>query len=365
MKYSAPPVIPIARPRLPSADEVLPFLREIDATRHYTNGGPLNARLEQALGQRFGAERSVLCHSSCTIGLVAALLALRPEPGALCMMPSWSFPATGHAARLAGLTPWFVDVEAVSGALTPALARAALAQAPARVAAVTPVMPFGAPIDTPAWEGFRDETGLPVIVDGAAAFDSLSASTIPIVVSLHATKLFGVGEGGFTLCRDATFLRTMRKVLNFGFHGTRNAELPAVNGKLSEYAAALGLAALPGYGEKRKAHRKVAQFYLNALPDHITMPAGFGTDWVSASLSVSLPAECLAPAKRALARRGIAWRHWWEAGMHRMPAFATCPRLPLPVTEALARSTLGVPFYQDLSAAQVQGICAALAEAGS
>ncbi|MBR9653350.1 DegT/DnrJ/EryC1/StrS family aminotransferase [Thalassovita aquimarina] len=355
-----PTIIPVARPELPRAEAILPYLREIDASHVYTNGGALMLRFEQTLARHYGADL-LLCHASGTAGLVAALLALRPMRGALCMMPAWSFAASAHAARMAGLTPWFVDVDR-NGALTPDLALAALAMAPSPVAAVMAVMPFGAPVDAMGWEEFRERAGLPVVIDGAAAFDTLRPSSIPTVVSLHATKVFGVGEGGFTTCTDLAYMNVLRSVLNFGFDGGHSAGLPALNGKMSEYASAVGLAALPDWPEKRRAHMQVARFYRERLPQGIEVPTGFGDGWVSSALSVRLQEDSLVMAERALARRGIGTKRWWQTGLHRMPAFADCPRLHAPATDGFAATTLGLPFYPGLTRSQVHDICAILEE---
>ena len=86
--------------------------------------------------------------------------------------PAWTFSASAHAAREAGLTPFFVDVARESWALTPEIAEAALRQAPAKVGAVMPVAPFGAPLDYQGWEAFADETGTSVVIDAAAGFDT-------------------------------------------------------------------------------------------------------------------------------------------------------------------------------------------------
>ena len=71
------------------------------------------------------------------------------------------------------------------------------------------------------------------------------------MLSLHATKVFGVGEGGLVLCRNAELIQRCGQVMNFGFLGSREAQVAGFNGKLSEYHAAIGLAALdpwPGCG---------------------------------------------------------------------------------------------------------------------
>ena len=46
-------MIPVLRPRLPSAEQLLPYLRRIDATRIYTSWGPLALELEERLCRRF------------------------------------------------------------------------------------------------------------------------------------------------------------------------------------------------------------------------------------------------------------------------------------------------------------------------
>ena len=64
-----------------------------------------------------------------------------------------------------------------------------------------PVVPFGQPIDVAAWDRFAAATGLPVVIDAAAGFDTLVPGRIPTVVSLHATKVLGAGEGAFVTLR--------------------------------------------------------------------------------------------------------------------------------------------------------------------
>ena len=48
--------IPLMRPRLPDAERLLPYLREIDANRWYTNFGPLEQRLTARLAAHFGVD---------------------------------------------------------------------------------------------------------------------------------------------------------------------------------------------------------------------------------------------------------------------------------------------------------------------
>ena len=159
-------------------------------------------------------------------------------------MPAWTFAATPHAARAAGLTPLFHDVDrrdlgARSGEVTETLRRIS-----GKVERSWSWSPFGAPLDVPAWEAFEDRTGIPVVIDGAASFDTVQPTHIPFVVSLHATKILGAGEGGFIATTDSNLRDLLVGCCNFGFTETRIATIAALNAKMSEYHAAVALASL-------------------------------------------------------------------------------------------------------------------------
>ena len=99
--------LPVAKPRLPLADEIAPYLRRIDQSRWYSNSGPLVQEFEARLARHAGGG-SVATVANATIGLTLALLTSDLAPGSFCMVPSWTFAATGHAIQLAGLIPWII-----------------------------------------------------------------------------------------------------------------------------------------------------------------------------------------------------------------------------------------------------------------
>jgi len=71
------------------------------------------------------------------------------------------------------------------------------------------------------------------------------------MISLHATKAFGVGEGGLVLSTSEQVIHRLRQVCNFGIWGSEEGQILGYNGKLSEYHAAVGLAALDGWAMRR------------------------------------------------------------------------------------------------------------------
>lgn len=342
--------IPIARPRLPTRAAIAPYLDRIDEARWYTNLGPLVRELEVRLAARLAGGAGVVTVSNGTVALTLALKAAGAAPGSLCLMPAWTFVATPHAALDAGLIPYFVDVDPDTWMLDPARVGAAIAAAPGKVGAIMPVAAFGRMPDLGRWRDVAEATGLPVIVDGAAGFDGLTSAPVPVTVSLHATKTVATGEGGFVASEDAAFLQRVRSLSAFGFAGDRTARTPAVNGKLSEYAAAVGLASLDAWPADRLRFALTAQRLRAglALTPQIRFQTGWGTGWVSSVCVIEAPPWSGPAMAERLGALGVDTRDWWGAGCHLHPAFADCPRGPLPVTDRLAASTLGLPYFIDL-----------------
>jgi dTDP-4-amino-4,6-dideoxygalactose transaminase len=357
--------IPVCRPWAPPAEMVLPYLRRIDGARWYTNFGPLNQELEQRIAARFDGETHVVTLANGTLALALALRARAPQ-GGLCLMPAWTFVATAHAAMNAGLAPYLVDVDPCTGALTPDGARSALRTAPNKVAAIVPVLPFGAASSLPAWRALEEELGIPVIVDAAAAFDAARDSATPLIVSLHATKALGAGEGGFFATQDKDLADSVRALSVFGFKGVRISAQPAFNAKLSEYHAAVALAALDAWPQTRQRFASVAARTRAAFKDAnaVSFQEGWGADWISTTAVARFTDGAADFVQRQLARAGIETRRWWDHGLHKQPAFRTCLKAStLSATNMLAGATLGLPFSIDLANGAVDRVAFEVREA--
>ncbi len=364
--------ISVMRPKLPTAAQIAPYLEEIDGNRWYSNFGPLADRFEKRLSARFGGRMdSVLAVTNGTIGLTLALQAVAPLPGDLCMLPGFTFTASASAVIAAGLVPWFVDVDPATWALEPEQAKYLLKHAPGRVAAVMPVSVFGRPVNTGAWDRFTADTGIPAVIDGAASFDAAELGQSPVMISLHATKVFGVGEGGLILSRDPGVISSIRSLSSFGFSlkpgetaESRSAQLPGTNGKMSEYAAAVGLAGLDNWSATRARFLKLRDEYLwimADLPGFKPQPGG-REPWASATINFETQLVSSKSLIASLAQSGIQARRWWGDGCYNEPAFAACPRNALPVSEQVIDRVIGLPFYIDMTSEEMLRVKKAIAE---
>jgi dTDP-4-amino-4,6-dideoxygalactose transaminase len=355
----------VARPRLPLAEAIFPYLQRLDATRWYSNFGPLLTELEERISARFSPGTEVVTVTNATQALTLALMAMNLPAGAYVAMPAWTFVATAHAVMMAGLRPLFLDVDPQTWMLRPEAVTALPPDRRRYVAAVIPVCAFGHLGDLAAWKAFRDETGIPVLVDAAAAFDALDDADLPAVVSLHATKVLGVGEGGFLATRDPALALKVRQLTTFGFQSSRESHAPATNAKLSEYAAAVGLAALDAWPADRLRFLRAAQHLrigLIGLPD-VQFQDGWGSDWITSVCCVALPDGSASAVAQSLSDQGVDTRCWWGLGCHTSRAFAMCVREDLTHTNRLGASVIGLPFSVDLDEAEIRRIGDALGRA--
>jgi dTDP-4-amino-4,6-dideoxygalactose transaminase len=346
--------IPVAKPLMPDASRLLPYLQQIDQSRIYSNFGPLARRLEARLAAHYRMSTgSVLTVANATLGLALALQALEARKGTFCLLPAWTFAASAHAVVAAGLKPYFVDVDPESWALSPHGVLCAIDGIPPRqVGAVMPVAPFGRPIDVAAWDRFAERTRIPVVIDAAAGFDGLRPGIVPAVVSLHATKVLGAGEGGFVVTRDAHVITEIQRRSNFGFSGTREARVPSTNAKMSEYSAAVALASLDAWEDTRARFQAVAMAYQDAMSviPGVELQGGYGTDWVSATCIARFvsPDPLVETVANKLALLGIDTRRWWPRVLPEENAFARFSHDAMRASVGLANATLGLPCYIDL-----------------
>lgn len=363
----------VCRPQLPEADAIAGYLRTIDARRLYTNRGPLVNLLEERLSREMDAPRhGVHTASSGTSALEVAILAhagLARAERPLALIPSFTFAATGLAVERCGYRAHFVDIDPATWAADPA----ALARHPrlAEAGLIVGVAPYGILPDMAGFEALQRDTGVPVVIDAAAAFEQVVtrpaplSKTVPLTLSFHATKTFSTGEGGAVIWGDRDGQGKVTQVSNFGFFLSRECKVAGTNAKMSEYHAAIGLAMLDAFDARKRDYAAVARAYEAAargrdLGGRLHLPARVSSAY--ALFEADSTAGFLA-AEAHLLEHHVETRRWYEAGQHVQPHFRACPADPLPVTDSLSARLLGLPMAHDLSAGDVAHIVACLAEA--
>ncbi|MGH6836073.1 MAG: DegT/DnrJ/EryC1/StrS family aminotransferase [Methylocella sp.] len=320
-------------PDLPTPAEYLPLLEEMQENGWYSNFGPLVRRLESRLLATYGAagETCVTCCNG-TAGLSAALLATGRTDQVL--LPAFTFPASLAAVRAAGMTTIVADVDAKTWTLAGNLLDRALVETGARV--VMLVAPFGIRSNWEAELVICREHGAAVVIDNASGLGGPRpvkgfSDEVFEVFSMHATKPFGVGEGGVIFAHrkhDAG----LRSALNFALnsYAKPGGLARGFNGKMSEFHAAIGIVQLDRIGEIVSRRQAFADIYRERLAHYpeIVCPQDMNcAPWQV--FPVLLPSVSAAEGLIEIAAAaGVEIRRYYRPSLSRWPEtrrFEACP----------------------------------------
>jgi dTDP-4-amino-4,6-dideoxygalactose transaminase len=255
----------VTQPHLPPLQEFIPYLQQIWDNKVLTNSGPFHQQLENALCKYLGVEYISL-FTNGTIALVTALQALRIT-GEVITTP-YSFVATSHSLLWNGIKPVFVDVAPYTLNLDPTKIEAAITP---QTTAILAVHCYGHPCDVDAIQTIADNYNLKVIYDSAHAFGvqchcgSILNHGDLSILSFHATKVYNTFEGGAIICKDAKTKTRIDHLKNFGFIDETTVVAPGINGKMSEFNAALGLLQLQYIDEALSKRQQIDTLYRERL----------------------------------------------------------------------------------------------------
>ncbi|MCX8086714.1 MAG: DegT/DnrJ/EryC1/StrS family aminotransferase [Rhodocyclaceae bacterium] len=366
---NSPPVF-VTQPFLPPLEEFLPYLQQIWDNKILTNGGPFHQQFERALCEHLGVKHIAL-FANGTLALVTALQALRIT-GEVITTP-YSFVATSHALLWNGIKPVFVDIDPHTLNLDPTKIEAAITP---QTTAILPVHCYGHPCDVTAIQQIADIYNLKVIYDAAHAFGvedeegSILRHGDLSVLSFHATKTFTTFEGGAIVCPDAKTKQRIDHLKNFGFVDETTVVAPGINGKMSEFSAALGLLQLKYIDQAIARRAEIDRLYRQLLAEvpGIRCLGGSG-ERVSNYGYFPILVEPDYPLTRdalydKLKAHGFFVRRYFYPLISDFPMYRGLPsarRDNLPVAASVAERILCLPIYPALEDATVEAIAAVIA----
>lgn len=233
----------------------------------YSNFGPVSIALERDVEANLLADGMAVACSNCTAGLTAALFALGVDGQVL--IPGFTFQATASAVIGASLDVVVGDVDPGTGVLSADSVGRAISEG---CRAVILVRPYGIWSDVSDVAEICRQAKVPLIIDNAAGLgvgkDIDARYGVPDAIevySLHATKPFGVGEGG--LMRVPAWLeREVRAALNFGMSSV-SGRGRGLNGKMPELTAAVALAARAHLAQRVAERQAMAAVYTAAADE--------------------------------------------------------------------------------------------------
>lgn len=300
---------------------------DFDAVAKALNAAGHGPGQEAGLMARFCRPVAVRVMADHAAAVAASLIALGVRPGGYCVVPALASAETLAGIALAGLKPWLVDVDPFSWMFDPAHLRERLPEAPGPLEAILPIGAHGRAPDLRAWAAFRDEVGLPILVEAVEAFDVIQSAPVPVIVGLPS------GQGVFIACEDAI-------------------PVAAIEAPMFEGEAGLEL-----WPRKRPRLATAAQRLRVLLLDApIGFQLGWGMSWISDVCALSVPNDTASAVLARLARAGV------EAGGVCVGArFAATDDTP--VADRLAGSVVVVRIDPDLDIAGLDDLAAALRSA--
>ena len=357
-------MIPVTKPFLPPREEYEKYLAGVWQRQWLTNMGPLANELELKL-KEFLKVNHLLFVTNGTVALQMAIKALGLS-GEVITTP-FSFVATTSSIVWEGCTPVFVDIDPESLNIDAKKIESAITE---RTTAILATHVYGNPCDVEQIDAIAKKHNLKVIYDAAHAFGvqykgkSIFEYGDISTCSLHATKLYHSIEGGLIITKDPELLKKLAYIRNFGFDGPEAFAELGINGKNSEFHAAMGLVNLQYIEEILSKRKELVEYYAKKISTlRISIPV-----WNSAAtrnhayFTILFESESqMSKSMDLLQKHGIYSRRYF------FPSLATSlPYLPqkgFPVADDTAGRVLCLPLYYDLSFEEIDLIFRVIARA--
>jgi dTDP-4-amino-4,6-dideoxygalactose transaminase len=349
-------MIPVTKPFLPPKEEYQKLLDGIWQRNWLTNNGPLVNELEIRLKKKLHVNH-LLFLGNGTISLQIAIKALGLK-GEVITTP-FSYVATTSSLVWENCQPVFVDIDPNTFNIDPGKIEGAITK---DTSAILATHCFGNACEINKIESIAKKHSIKVIYDAAHCFattykgESIYNFGNISTASFHATKIFHTVEGGAVVTQDADLLKRMAYMRNFGHSGLVTFDGVGINGKNSEFHAAMGLLNLKYIDtiiERRKAQSEQYDAMLSKAKlqkQSINVDGGYNYAYYPVVFDSE---KLLLKVMEALNRQEIMPRRYFYptlSSLHYVKQFST------PVAEGVSRKILCLPLYYDLADEEIDMI---------
>jgi dTDP-4-amino-4,6-dideoxygalactose transaminase len=349
--------IPVVKSFLPPLSQYTELLEGIWQRNQLTNHGPYVEQLESTL-QDYLQVPSLKLIANGTIALDIGIEALGWS-GEVITTP-FSYVATTSALAWKHIKPVFVDIDEATLTLNPELVESAITP---QTTGILATHVYGNPCDVAALQDIARRHNLTILYDGAHAFgvkyqdQSIFNYGTVSMTSFHATKIFHTVEGGALVTQSAALAERIGYLRNFGHSSEEHFSDVGINGKCSEFHAAMGLCVLPSVEDRIAERQRLSGYYDARFVGHWNLRRPVirsGTTYNYAYYPLIFPSEAAAVAvKQALNVEKIYPRRYF------FPSLSTLPYVdhqPMPVAESIASRVLCLPLGSHVSEAALDRI---------
>lgn len=328
-------------------------------------GGPEVEGFEAELAEYLGVRACVGVNSG-TDALVIGLRSLGVSPGDEVLVPGFGFLATAEAVCAVGARPVFVDVDARSLNLDPALLARAIGP---RTRGVIAVHLYGQAAAMDEVSEVCERHGLWVLEDAAQALGArhrrgkVGALGRAAALSFFPTKNLGAcGDAGLLATDDLALADAARALRQHGARVRYESEVVGYNSRLDALQAAMLRVKLPSLDACVAQRRRAAARY-DALLEGARLELPYRDPHAHHAFhqyTVRIEAERRDAVRRGLAEQGVQTVVYYPVPLHRLAAYRQPASVVLPQAEAAARSVLSLPLWPEITEAEQARVAAAL-----
>ncbi len=353
-------MIPIARPQM--GDEEKELVWEAMSSGSLAQG-PRVLELERRFADLVGAAHAVAT-SSGTTALHLALLGYGIGEGDEVLTVPFTFIASANAVLYTGARPVFVDIDEGDFTMDPELLEAAISE---RTRAILPVSLYGQPARMDDIAEVAERHGLALVEDAAQAHGAAigrrkSGTWGAGTFSFYPTKNMTTGEGGMVTTDDAELAERVRLLREHGMKVRYHHDVVGWNFRMTDLAAAIGLAQLPKLAAYNERRRAIAARYDAELRGVILPQVRSGVTHVYHQYTLRVN-ERDAFAER-LRERGVGSAIYYPIPVHRQAPYVALGygAQSFPVTDRLTAQVLSIPVHPSLTDDEVATVIAAVNE---
>jgi dTDP-4-amino-4,6-dideoxygalactose transaminase len=356
-------MIPIARPDI--GPEEIAAVTEVLSSGMIAQGKRVK-ELEDAWAEFVGV-RHAIAMGNGTLALMAIFTGIGLEPGDEVITVSHTFAATANAILSTGATPVFVDIEPDTYLIDAKKIERAITS---RTRAICPVHLFGLVADMDMIRAIADRHGLIVVEDacqahGATFRGRMAGSFGHGAFSLYATKNMTTAEGGLVTTNDDALADWLRLYRNQGMRSRYQFEMLGYNFRMTDLAAAMGLAQFAKLPRNTARRQAIAARYDEAfgeLPIGLPIsPDGRSHVFHQYTLDVGAARDAIVTDLRDA---GVGADIYYPIPVHRQSYIMERGlHADLPVTDAAAAHTLALPMFPGLTDDEQGQVIAAVRDA--
>lgn len=347
-------MINVTKPFLPSIETYTNYCVDIFQRNWLTNNGPLVNDLELRLKEYLKLDH-LLYLGNGTIAIQIAIKAL--ELNGQVITTPFSYVATTSSLVWENCTPVFVDIDPGTLTIDPTKIEAAITE---HTTGILATHVYGNPCDIAAIATIAERHRLKVIYDAAHCFGTRYQGRSVLeygdvsTISFHATKLFHTVEGGAVISPSAELTERMARLRNFGHDGPDTFKGMGINGKNSEFHAAMGLAILPHVADILARRKAQYQYYRQKLVklqvEYPQLVAGADPNYAYFPVIFSTEAQLLRSVQE-LNHNYIYPRRYFFPSLNRLSYLEHTQNCP--VAESLTERVLCLPLYHDLTESEM------------